>query len=92
MNDFISEYSILPSTWNQFTIFLFCEFFRKKKILIQVVINRLMFQYVYVRIQDHPFCRLDRRKEFPYQCSQLYLLEQLPLSLCTYPFFLILAF
>ena len=68
------------------------KFYRniKKKIKIRVVINHLKYYlgtytYVYMFIFP-PFWSFDGKIPLLTQHSQLHLLEQLPLSLCTYPF------
>lgn len=64
--------------------------YKYKKIQIRAVINHLeivlqYYTYAY-RFILHPFGSFDVRIPLLTQCSQLHLLEQLPLSLCTYPF------
>lgn len=64
--------------------------YKYQKIKIRAVINHLeivlqYYTYAY-RFILHPFGSFDVRIPLLTQCSQLHLLEQLPLSLCTYPF------
>lgn len=63
--------------------------YKYQKIKIRAVINHLeivlqYYTYAY-RFILHPFGSFDVRIPLLTQCSQLHLLEQLPLSLCTYP-------
>ena len=79
----------MESIHNNFSLF-------HVKIQIQVVINHLIeyfstYTYVYTYIL-HLFGSFNGRIPLPMQHSQFHLLEQLPLSLCTYPFFTFWAF
>lgn len=90
VNDLINEYSILSSTWNWFITILF--FFIKKNtdsvVIFEIVFHCVYIVYIRLSFILYGVSIFDRRISFPFftkKGSQPHFLEQLPLSLCTYP-------